>query len=81
MYPRVLTPDEIRNLFEEERKSERDGTDDFANDLAFKSADLEFHLTYKTFLQFRLTKTFRVIGKPDDTGKFIWEIVPNKPKP
>jgi hypothetical protein len=78
----VLTPDQVKNLYED-RKKDFDSNGTYVGpDTPFDSADFEVHVVYSPlFMPFHWTSRFRVIARPSQDGSsVIWEQVDLKKK-
>ena len=64
-YNYVLTPEELKQLYLAGPPKE---------DMSFDWADFEFHVSY-SLLGLTFTDKYRVVGRPDENGHFVWEQV------
>jgi hypothetical protein len=74
--PRVLTPEEIKQMYQAGVQSLNETGYPPGEDMPFDWADFEFHIKYSPWiLPIRWTQKYRVVGKPAEGGNFVWQQV------
>ncbi len=74
---KVLTPEEAKQEYENTKRFVNENGRFPGEDMPFVSADFKFALSYRpVFLPFQLKENYRMLGKSNQNGDFVWENVP-----
>ncbi len=71
--PGVMTPDEVKRQYEEQKQWFAPDGHYIGPDMPFDFADFELDVLYAPLIPVTLTSRFQVVARPGETGTLVWE--------